>query len=119
MMRALLLVAGATSLVLGVGGCLVDSQCHADYDCTSPERCNGRTGQCAIECMTALDCWSSGVDNGKQCVSNRCEFRFDERVAALPFCLPIVNPASGRAGQQQCLADLKGKVVILYFGWIT
>ena len=118
-MRPLLTVAAATALVLGGAGCLVDSQCHADYDCNLPERCNGRTGQCFVECVRDTDCWTGGSDNGKQCVKSHCEFRFDERVAALPFCLPIVNPASGRAGQQLCLGDLKGKVVLLYFGWIT
>ena len=106
-------------LVLAAGGCMVNSQCHVDYDCNSPQRCNAQSGQCFTECTRALDCWTGGVDNGKQCVLNRCQFRFDERVAALDFCQEIVNPASGKAGQQLCLSSLKGKVVLLYFGWIT
>ncbi len=115
MARAGLLLLGI--LLLLDGGCLVNSQCHADYDCNAPERC--RDGRCMIECNQSSDCWPGGIDNGKQCVRNRCEFRFDERVAALNFCETVANPASGKAGQRLCLQELKGKVVLLYFGWIT
>ena len=122
--RLLLLVA----LAAACSGCIVNSQCQHDYDCASSERCCttplgcstlAGQGQCFVECTRHQDCWNGGVDNGKQCVANRCEFRFDQRVAALGFCLPVVNPASGKSGQQLCLSELKGKVVLLYFGWIT
>ena len=132
-MSRLLLLGLATALA-ALGGCIVNSQCQHDYDCSGGERCCTTTigcstagtsaaslrGQCFVECTRHQDCWPGGVtDNGKQCVGNRCEFRFDERVAALNFCLPVVNPASGKSGQQLCLSELKGKVVLLYFGWIT
>jgi hypothetical protein len=115
-------------LAAACSGCMVNSQCQHDYDCASAERCctaasgcstQASQGQCFVECTRHQDCWPNGNDNGKQCVANHCEFRFDERVAAINFCLPVVNPASGMAGQQLCLSDLKGKVVLLFWGWIT
>jgi hypothetical protein len=115
------------ALAAACSGCIVSSQCQHDFDCTGSERCCttarcstlASQGQCFVECTRHQDCWTGGVDNGKQCVENRCEFRFDQRVAALSFCLPVINPASGKSGQQLCLSELKGKVVMLYFGWIT
>jgi hypothetical protein len=120
MIRAGLL---AAAMALLASGCLVNGQCYLDDDCHAPERCTapcvGCVRQCLVECAGDQDCWPEHIDNGKRCVANRCEFRFDERVAALGFCEKVVNPNSGKAGQELCLPDLKGKVVLLYFGWVT
>jgi len=111
-------LAGLTLLWAGGPACLVDSHCQADYDCAAGERCN-REGRCFVECARDQDCYQNGAYIGKQCVANRCEFRFDERVAAPNFCLKVMNPKSALAGKDFCLASAKGKVVALYFGWLT
>ncbi len=114
----LLLSLGLASLGALLGGCIVESQCHADYDCATDERCSAR-GACYVECRQDSDCWPNKVYDGKHCVAHRCEFSFDERIAAPSFCLEVANPASGLAGQELCLSSTRGKVVLLYFGWIT
>ena len=119
-MRSALLLAVAT---LWLPGCLVDSQCQADYDCRGGERCEKAAGQsqghCAVECTTDADCWVNGGYIGKDCVENRCQFRFDQRVAAPNFCLKVLNPRSSYYGQNFCLSSQRGKVVLLYFAWLT
>jgi hypothetical protein len=114
----------ALCLTLGAGGCLVQSQCAADYDCASGERCNlsqgsESYGSCYVECRTDQDCYLNGVYFGKHCVQSRCEFRFDERVQAPGFCMKVVNPKSTAFEKEWCLSGAKGKVTILYFAWLT
>jgi hypothetical protein len=118
-MRAILLSLTATLAALGGGGCLVDSQCQSDYDCTEGQRCERSSGQCAYECTTNHDCWVGGAYIGKECMDRRCVFRFGERVAAPNFCMQVVNPRSASFGRDFCLADQQGKVVALYFAWLT
>jgi hypothetical protein len=113
---------GLSLLALGllpVAGCLVDSQCQADYDCSGSERCDHTTRHCVVECTTAVDCYVNGGYIGKDCVANRCQFRFDERVAAPNFCLKVINPRSSEYGQDFCLGSQRGKVLLLYFIWLT
>jgi len=105
--------------VLLAAGCVVESRCQVDYDCAAGEQCNAQSGKCFVECRTDNDCWVNGAYVGRHCVIGRCEFLFDERVAAQNFCLPVVNPRSSMAGQKLCLKDWEGRVVILYFGWLT
>ena len=109
----------ALFVFLGLGslaGCMVDSRCQSDFDCGGDERCNHETGACFLECASDSDCQHQGVDIGKRCVASRCNFVLDERVPAPPFCLPAVNPASGVEGQQICIDQHKGKVILLFFG---
>jgi hypothetical protein len=115
--RAAMALCAALPLV--AGGCIVDSRCQADYDCSGAERCDRTTGQCALECSAATDCYVGGQYIGKECLDHRCQFRFDERVAAPNFCLEVVNPRSALYGQDLCLSEQKGKVVLLYFAWLT
>jgi hypothetical protein len=99
--------------------CLVDSRCQTDYDCTGGKRCSQATGQCILECRSNEDCWVQGAFIGKECWDHRCVFRFDERVAAPNFCMQVVNPRSQYFEDNLCLNDRLGKVVVLYFGWLT
>ena len=121
-LRLAALAPAALSLGLS-GGCLVDSMCQADYDCSEGERCQrpgGQlTGHCAVECTSDLDCYVNGAYIGKDCVQHRCQFRFDQRVAAPNFCLKVLNQPSSYYGQDFCLSAQKGKVVLLYFAWLT
>lgn len=115
------------ALALGLGlasGCLVRSQCSADYDCASDERCNltlgsNGYGDCFVECRADKDCYVGGGYIGKHCIQNRCEFRFDERVQAPAFCMQAVNPKSTSFEKDWCLASAKGRVTLLYFAWLT
>ena len=93
-------------------GCLVESVCQFDTDCLPGERCNRKTSRCYVECTDNKDCWSQG----KECVNNRCEFRYVERVNAPNFCMPAINPKSAYYNKSLCLSDLDGKVVMLYVG---
>ncbi len=117
-MRSLLLVS-LVCLSLAGGGCIVDGQCQADYDCRGSERCNHATGHCEIECTTTVDCFVNGGDIGKECINSRCEFSYDKRVPAPNFCLKVLNPRSSYYGQNFCLSSQRGKVVLLYFAWLT
>lgn len=109
----------AACLVLTEEACLVDGRCQADYDCSSGERCDHTTGHCGVECTTDVDCYVNGAYLGKQCLANHCQFLFDERVDAPPFCLKVLNPRSSYHDQDFCLSAQKGKVLLLYFVWLT
>ena len=123
-MERTLILAASLALAGLTSGCLVQSQCAADYDCASDERCNltlGSTsyGSCFVECRVDKDCFVGGQYIGKHCVQNRCEFRFDERVQAPGFCMKVVNPKSTYFDKEWCLSSTKGRVTLLYFAWLT
>jgi len=99
-----------------VAGCMVESKCHSDYDCSSNETCELGSGACYVECTHDSHCLDKGSYVGKDCVDNRCTFRLDERTPAPNFCLDVVNPKSEHHGKKLCVAQLKGKVVFLFFG---
>ena len=107
------------ALTLAWPGCVVRSRCQADYDCAAMESCDPGTGTCVVECTVDEDCLVQGVNLGKRCIDNRCEFLFDERVAAPDFCLEVVNPSSEYFGQDYCLDQQQGKVVMIYFGLLA
>lgn len=107
--------AAAALLALGASGCLVDSRCRADHECSTGEVCNLGTGACYVECRADSDCTLGGLDVGRSCLGGKCQFRFDERVAAPDFCLKVHNPASTHAGSMRCLSQEKGNVVLLFF----
>ena len=101
------------------GGCIVDAsygKCAADGDCPGGEICELSTGQCYMQCKTDSDCFMAGVPTGKTCKDNRCVFSMSDRVPAPNFCLKVVNPRSAYYGKDLCLNQLKGKVVMMYFG---
>jgi hypothetical protein len=106
-------------LFQGGSGCLVKSHCQADYDCAADERCQLGSGECFVECSTDQDCRVNGLDIGRQCLSHRCEFLFDQRVPAPSFCLEVANPKSEYHGRSLCIDELKGKVVLLFFGLLA
>jgi Cys-rich repeat protein len=108
-----------TTAVALDAGCLVESQCRADYDCPSGQSCNSRSGACYLECSEERDCYVNGASVGKSCSQNKCRYLFDERVAAPDFCLADVNPKSTTHGSSVCLSALKGKVVLLFFGLLA
>lgn len=106
---AILLVAAATALCSS--GCLVQSRCHSDYDCEGAQVC-GAAGACYLECSSDNDCLTKGMI----CLDNRCEIPGD-RIKAQNFCLKVVNEnAKSYSGKELCLDDLKGKVVLIFFG---
>ena len=107
------------TLALCATGCLVDSRCQTDDDCTGHETCDRLAGACRVECTKDSDCTVNGMNLGKECLGFRCQFRYEERVKAPGFCLEVVNPKSGREGQGLCLSSLSGKVVLIYFGLIA
>lgn len=117
-MRAWWAVAAGSCLTLALllAGCFVEGQCQTHEDCPGAESCDLLTRKCRLECETEKDCWVNGMPVGKECISNRCEFRFDERVSAPKFCLDVVNPKSSYFEKNLCLVDLQGKVVLIYFG---
>ena len=106
----------ALAACLLVGGCMVDSTCHSNYDCSSDETCNLATGQCFVQCTTDQHCHVKGAYVGKDCIENRCQFTFDERMPAPNFCLNVVNPKSAHYPKKLCLQQLQGKVVFIFFG---
>ncbi len=106
-------------LILAGSGCMVKSHCQADYDCASMETCDPVAGSCFVECSSEQDCLVNGVNLGKQCINNRCEFLFDERVSAPGFCLEVVNPKSQYFGEDFCLEKQRGKVVMIIFGLLA
>ena len=118
-MRRALCASALAAPLLVASGCVVDSRCQVDFDCAAGEQCSEKSGTCFVECRADTDCWMNGAYVGKHCLKGRCEFLFDERVAAQNFCLPVVNPRSASFGKQLCLKDLKGRVVLLYFAWLT
>jgi hypothetical protein len=100
-------------------GCFIEQYCQIDEDCTGlHESCDWQTGHCRVECNTDEDCWVNQAPVGKSCIEHRCEFP-PERVPAPKFCLEVVNPASSYYGGDLCLADLKGKVVLIFFGLLA
>lgn len=111
---ALLLLAGGSS------GCLVQSRCQSNADCPGDESCDRPQGQllgdCHLECSSDLDCWEKRTP-GMVCDNHRCGFPSagGERVQAPKFCLKVVNPKSSYYGKELCLADLQGKVVMIFF----
>lgn len=118
-MWSLAALAAAASVSLLVAGCMVESLCHSNYDCSSDETCNLASGECYVQCTTDKHCHVNGAYVGKDCVDNRCQFRFDERMPAPNFCLNVVNPKSAYYGKQLCLSQLKGQVVFIFFGLMT
>ena len=105
--------------LLAGAGCMVKSHCQADYDCAAGQTCDPGSGSCYVECVSAEDCLVNGVDLGKRCIDNRCEFLFDERVPAPAFCMEVVNPKSAHFGKDFCLDEQRGKVVMLFFGLLA
>lgn len=114
-MNRLVAPALAALLITTSGGCIVESQCLEDLDCPASERCRLQTGQCYLECTSDSECWAQG----KECIDNRCIFRFDERPAAPPVCLDVVNPKSSYFGKKLCVSQLGGKVVMIYFALLA
>lgn len=106
-------------LALACSGCMVKSHCQADYDCAAAETCDPASGSCYVECTGEQDCLVDGVDLGKRCIDNRCEFLFDERVPAPGFCLEVANPRSPRFGEDYCIDQQQGKVVMIFFGLLA
>ena len=111
-MRALVAV---ILLSLPLSACFVQSRCQSDHDCIAPAGCSLQTGRCEVECYEDADCFSNGQDVGKVCLNNRCEFLLAERTNAPGFCLEDVNPQSTYHPGPLCMADLEGKVVMIYF----
>lgn len=105
-----LLLTLCSSMALVATGCMVNGLCHSDQDCDPGKRCNTRTFECYTECRISSDC-----DLGKQCIEGRCTFVLDQRRPAPDFCLEVVNPRSSYHDQELCLAQLEGKVVLIYF----
>jgi hypothetical protein len=68
-------------------------------------------------CRANADCLFSGNDVGKVCNHGICEFA-DENTAP-NFCLPVINPSSTYYGQNRCLAEEKGQVVLIFFGLLA
>jgi hypothetical protein len=96
--------------------CLVEQTCYQG-DCPIGQRCIDN--QCQVECTTDADCQADPLHLGKRCIANRCRFATTERIAAPELCLDVVNPKSGAEGQQRCLGQQKGKVVMLFFGLLA
>ena len=119
MHRPLEAVALLVGLTLAEGGCLVHSRCQTDDDCNGDESCDRQDGECRVECVTDRDCWVGEVYVGKECFHHRCQFRLDERVKAPDFCLAVVNPKSSYYNKQLCLSQLKGKVVLTFYGLLA
>jgi len=117
-MRAWLVVVLALPLCGGTG-CLVQSRCQSHVDCNGNESCDRATGQCRVECTTDTDCYVNGMPVGKECINYRCDFPFGERRSAPEFCLGVVNPKSSFHGQELCLSQLKGKVVMIFFALLV
>lgn len=109
--------------VLLTTGCLVDDRyCVLRDDCPQGQICNTLSNSCQLEeCRQDSDCWTKGFPNGKGCIAGRCEFPLTtgKRVAAPAFCLDVANPKSPYYGQSRCLADEKGKVVLVFFALLA
>jgi hypothetical protein len=114
--RLCLLIGG---LLLSGAGCLTKSYCQENFDCATNEICIKETGECRIGCTRREDCWYNGMDIGKECFNNKCDFPVDRRVAAPNFCLKDINPQSASFGKELCLQEATDKVVLLYFAWLT
>lgn len=108
-----LLVASILPLM---ASCLVEETCYQG-DCPAGLRCIDNA--CKLECTTDADCQLNAMDIGKRCVDNRCRFTLGDRPPAPPLCLEVANPKSGIAGQTRCIADDRGKVVMLFFALLA
>ena len=116
----LLLASVLLGLVMTSGGCLTNSLCRSNSDCSSVETCNMTSGECEVQCRVDQDCWPSPyANNGKICVANRCDFRYDQRPPAPEFHLRVVNPKSVYYNKVLSLSQLRGKVVLIFFGLIA
>lgn len=116
MTRPWIIIAVAAAAGLATTGCLVDSRCAGDHECSVGETCNMMSGECYVQCRADQDCYVGGAYAGKKCINNRCDFRYDERGPAPNFCLDVVNPKSSLYNSSVCLSKLRGKVVYLFFG---
>jgi hypothetical protein len=100
-----------TALVLLQAGCLVQGHCTQHADCEGNESCN--SGLCELACTADVDCLKKGM----LCIKNKCEPPLDKRILAQNFCLNVENPeAKAYYNKQLCLEQLKGKVVLIFFG---
>lgn len=125
--RRMELLARASALVavtLLAAGCLVDDRycVYAAGDCPQGQRCDAQSHSCVLEeCQQDSQCWTNGFPNGMSCVAGRCEFPLTtgKRVDAPAFCLEVANPKSSYHGQSHCLADEKGKVVLVFFALLA
>ena len=118
-MRAFCIVPLLAAATLS-SGCLVQSQCQTHADCVGDESCDSATHQCRVECQTDADCWVDRTP-GMVCTDHRCDFPrgVGERVMAPNFCLDVANPKSSYYGQNLCLQDLQGKVVMIFFALLA
>lgn len=107
--------AALAGCLLLLSGCLVQQQCFHDADCPADERCDPQDGQCRPECARVEDCFENGINTGLQCLDGRCRLPVSSRSLALNFCHQVANPRSTYHPKELCLADLKGKVVIVLF----
>ncbi len=111
MQRAVLGFVVLTALVLLETGCLVQSRCNSHADCLGNESCS-KAGACELECTDNMDCLTRGM----LCLDNRCQLP-PSRIKAQNFCLRVENPkATAYYHKQLCLEQLRGKVVLIYFG---
>jgi len=103
----------ALAAILFGSGCLVQRLCHTDTDCPGNESCNPGSFMCELQCTSDQEC----LQSGRLCIENRCVLP-PNRVKAQSFCLKVENPkATQYFNKQLCLADLQGKVVLLFFGY--
>jgi hypothetical protein len=108
---ALAALIAATALAALQAGCLVQSRCNSSADCLGNETCSS-TGACELECTEDMDCLTRGM----LCVDSRCQLP-PSRIKAQNFCLKVENPkATAYYNKQLCLEQLKGKVVLIFFG---
>ncbi len=119
---------GALALTTIGAGCLVDSHfCIQNADCPAAQICrlsaaDNTTRICQLpDCRVDTDCWdTAGVPNGQVCSEGLCRFASGgDRFKAPDFCLTVANPKSGLQGQERCLSDEKGKVVLVFFALLA
>jgi hypothetical protein len=113
---------------LAASGCLVDSNfCIQNADCPAEQICrvsvvDNSTRVCQLpDCRADADCWgTSQAPNGQVCSEGLCRFASGgDRFKAPDFCLTVANPKSPGYGQERCLSDDKGKVVLMFFGLLA
>ncbi|MBW2731949.1 MAG: hypothetical protein JRH20_06115 [Deltaproteobacteria bacterium] len=68
-------------------------------------------------CQNDDDCLFSSADVGKVCQEGSCAF--PSAATAPNFCLPVINPASEFFGENRCLSEEKGQVVLLFFALLA
>lgn len=119
---------GALALITIGGGCLVGSDyCIQNADCPSDQICrvsaaDNTTRTCRLpDCKADVDCWgASGAPNGQVCSEGLCRFASGgDRFKAPDFCLQVANPKSDLFGQEHCLSNDQGKVVLMFFGLLA